>query len=154
MTLDRNATDLRALVEEILFQFRKLDTGIANGPHAYLSCQELRVVEYLGDSGPRMMKELAEFLLLAVNSITSIVDGLETKGIVRRQRSEQDRRIVHVELTEAGQRAYKAAVDEKLQLLRGMLAALTEDEQTIFLVLFRKIARAGWTKGRDLASSA
>jgi len=154
MTLDHNATDLRGLVEDILFQFRKLDSATVNGPHAELSCQELRLVEHLGDSGPRMMKELAEFLLLAVNSITSVVDHLETKGIVRRQRSEQDRRIVRVELTEVGQRAYQAAVDEKLQLLRGMLAALNEDEQTIFLILFRKIARAGWAQVRKLAPSA
>src|SRR5262249_10479196 len=118
--LDRNATDLRALVEQILFQFRKLDTA-ANGPHAALSCQELRLDEHLGDSGPRRMKELAEFLLLAVTSVTTIVDNLEKRGIVRRQRSEEDRRIVRVELTEVGRRASQAAVNEKLQLLRGML---------------------------------
>src|SRR5437870_4110431 len=137
--LDRNAEDLRAIVEDILYQFRLLDTATANGPHVELSCQELRMVEHLGDRGPLMMKQIAEFLLLAVNSVTSTVDNLEKKGIVRRQRSEQDRRIVHVELTNAGKTAYKAATAEKLQLLRSMLAPLTEDEQTIFLVLFRKI---------------
>ena len=35
-----------------------------------------------------------------------------------------------------------------------MLAALTEDEQTIFLVLFRKIARAGWGQMHKVASTA
>jgi DNA-binding MarR family transcriptional regulator len=153
-TLDRNAEELRAVVEDILYQFRLLDTATANGPHVELSCQELRVVEHLGDRGPRMMKQLAEFLLLAVNSVTSTVDNLENKGIVRRQRSEQDRRIVHVELTEAGKTASEAATAEKLQLLRSMLAPLTEDEQTIFLVLFRKIARAGWGQVHKIAPSA
>jgi MarR family transcriptional regulator, organic hydroperoxide resistance regulator len=90
-----------------------------------------------------MMRELAEFLLLAVNSVTSTVDNLEKKHLVRRQRSEEDRRIVHVGLTDVGRNVYNAAVEEKLSLLRGMLAPLTEDEQEIFMVLFRKIARAG-----------
>ena len=73
--LDQNAEDLRAVVEDILYQFRLLDTATANGPHVELSCQELRVVEHLGDRGPRMMKQLAEFLLLAVNSVTSTVEA-------------------------------------------------------------------------------
>ncbi len=105
--------------------------------------QELLLVEYLGDSGQRMMRELAEHLQLAVNSITGTVDKLERKLLVERQRSEEDRRVVHVALTKAGQDVYEANLKEKLAFLRRMLAALTEDEQEIFMVLFRKIARAG-----------
>jgi DNA-binding MarR family transcriptional regulator len=152
--LDRHVNDLRDLVEDILYQFRLVDAAAANGPHAELSCKELGVVEYLGDSGPRMMRELAEFLLLAVNSVTSTVDNLEDKGIVRRQRSEEDRRVVRVELTDAGRAAYKAAVAEKLRLLRSMLEALTEDEREIFMVLFRKIARAGRSQVQKKRSPA
>ena len=122
-TLDRNAHELRTLVEDILHQFRVLDTAAAHGPHIDLSCQELRVVERLGDAGPHMMRELAEFLLLAVNSVTSTVDNLEKKGLVVRQRSQEDRRVVHVELTEAGRAAYAGAVGEKLALFRLSISA-------------------------------
>jgi DNA-binding MarR family transcriptional regulator len=152
--LDRRAGELRVLVEDFLSQFRVVDTVAANGPHVELSVQELRLVEYLGDSGPRMMRELAEFLLLAVNSVTSTVDNLEKKGIVSRQRSAEDRRVVRVELTDAGKVAYHAAVGEKMSMLRNMLNALTDDEQEIFMVLFRKIARAGRSQVQKIASSA
>jgi DNA-binding MarR family transcriptional regulator len=152
--LDRRAAELRELVEDMLSQFRKVDAASTNGPHADHSIQELRVVEYLGDEGPRIMRELAEFLVLAVNSVTSIVDSLEKKHLVRRQRSEQDRRVVRVELTEAGKTVYQAALKEKMQLFRSMLTSLTEDEQEIFMVLFRKIARAGRAQVAKLAPSA
>jgi len=152
--LDRKATELRDVVEDILHQFQIVDAAVADGPHVDLSCKELRVVEHLGDHCPRMMRELAEFLLLAVNSVTSTVDNLERKGIVRRLRSDADRRVIRVELTDAGSAAYQAAVKEKLQLLRSMLNALTEDEQEIFMVLFRKIARAGRSQAQKMASSA
>jgi DNA-binding MarR family transcriptional regulator len=142
-SLDRKAASLRDLVQDILSQFRFVDATAADGGHAALSMQELRLVEFLGDKGPRKMSELAEHLLLAVNSVTSTVDNLEAKGIVRRQRSEEDRRIVRVELTEGGQSVYRGAVEEKQLFLRTMLEALTPDEQEIFMVLFRKIARAG-----------
>jgi MarR family 2-MHQ and catechol resistance regulon transcriptional repressor len=116
--------------------------------------QECRVVEYLGEEGPHMMRQLAEFLSLAVNSVTTLVDNLEKKGIVRRQRSEEDRRVVRVELTDAGKVAFEAAFEEKLRLLRSMLNALTEDEQEICMVLFRKIARGGRSQVQKLATSA
>jgi len=141
--LDRKTTELRALVQDMLHQFRKVDAQTANGPHVDLSGQELRLVQYLGDAGPQKMTRIAEYLLLAVNSVTSTVDNLERKRIVRRKRSDDDRRVVHVELTPAGHAIYRAALDEELSLLRKMLAALTVDEQEIFMVLFRKIVRDG-----------
>jgi DNA-binding MarR family transcriptional regulator len=141
--LDRRAADLRRDVCDIVHQFKVVDAAAANGPHAELSMQELRVVEFLGDRGPRMMRELAEHLLVAVNSVTGTVDNLEAKKLVRRQRSEEDRRVVRVELTAAGHAVYGSAVEEKLLLLRSMLASLTDDEQEIFMVLIRKIRLRG-----------
>lgn len=152
--LERKATELHGLVQDMLYQFRLVEAASANGPHADLSMQELRVVEYLGDEGAHRMGELAEFLLLAVNSVTTLVDNLEKKQLVRRQRSEEDRRIVLVELTEAGQKIYAAAFQEKLLLLRNMLSGLTDEEQDIFMVLFRKIARSGRSQAAKLAPSA
>jgi MarR family 2-MHQ and catechol resistance regulon transcriptional repressor len=152
--LDERAADLRREVAEIVHQFQLVDAAATEGPHAQLSLQELHVLEFIGDGGPRMMRELAERVLVAVNSMTSTVDRLEEKKIVRRRRSEEDRRVVHVELTAAGHAAYAAALEEKMRLLRSMLAALTEEEQEILLVLFRKIARAGRAQVQKLSTSA
>lgn len=139
-TLSQNAAELRNLVQAFLQRFREVDATATNGPHADLSMQELRVVELLGDAGPTMMRQLAEYMLLAVNSVTSLVDKLENQGLVRRTRSDEDRRVIHVELTTAGKKVYDAAVVEKLSLLRLMLGRLSSDEQEKFMSLFRKIA--------------
>jgi MarR family 2-MHQ and catechol resistance regulon transcriptional repressor len=152
--LNRRVADLQDLVQDILKQFQCVNAAAANGPHAELNMQELRLVEFLGNEGPRMMRELAEHLAVAVNSVTSIVDHLERKGLVRRQRSEQDRRVIRVELTESGHKIYQSLVDVNRRLFRSMLGALTEDEQEIFLVLFRKIARAGRSQVQKLTPSA
>lgn len=140
--LDRRAADLQALIQDILERFHSVNATAANGPHVALNMQELRVVEFLGNEGPRMMRQLAEYLTVAVNSMTSIADSLEQKGLVRRQRSDEDRRVVRVELTDSGRDIHHSLTEVHLQLFRTMLRALTEDEQEIFMVLFRKIARA------------
>jgi len=152
--LDRRAADLREVVQDILKQFQSVNAAAANGPHVELKMQELRVVELLGNEGPRMMRQLAEYLAVAVNSVTSIVDGLETKQLVRRTRSDQDRRVIRVELTDAGREIYDSLVEVNLRLFRSMLGALSEEEQENFMVLCRKMARAGRSGVKELAPSA
>jgi MarR family 2-MHQ and catechol resistance regulon transcriptional repressor len=152
-SLDRRAVDLQEVVQDILKQFQCVHAAAANGPHVELNMQELRLVEFLGNEGPRMMRELAEHLTVAVNSVTSIVDNLERKRLVRRRRSEEDRRVIRVQLTHPGRETYQSLVEVNLRLFRSMLGALTEDEQESFLVLFRKIARAGRSQVHRMASA-
>lgn len=142
-SLSQNASELHSLVQEFLQRFREVDATNANGPQADLSMQELRVVERLGDVQSTMMKELAEYMPLAVNSVTSLVDNLEKRGLARRNRSVEDRRVVNVELTDVGREVYQAAVNEKRSLLKLMLGALNAEEREVFMTMFRKIARAG-----------
>jgi DNA-binding MarR family transcriptional regulator len=78
---------------------------------------------------------------------------LETKGLLRRQRSAEDRRVVRVELTDAGQETYRTCVEMHLRFNRSILGTLTEDEQEIVLVLFRKIARAARSQVQQLSAT-
>jgi DNA-binding MarR family transcriptional regulator len=141
--IDRKATDLGDLMREISEQFQTLNASAACHPSMELSIQEFRVVEHIGKVGPRMMRELAEYLRLAVNSVTALVDNLERKGFVSRHRSDEDRRVIRVGLTDTGLDAFGNIAAGKSKFFRSMLESLTEEEQTIFLLLFRKIARAG-----------
>ena len=140
--LDRSATELRGLVQAFIHRFEAINAAAVNGPHADLSGQEVRVVERLGDRGPAMMRELAGHLFLAANSVTNLVDNLERRGLVRRQRSDEDRRVVRVELTGSGHAVYTAASGVMFAVLRGMLEVLGAKERETFVALFRKIAGA------------
>ncbi|WP_437206255.1 MarR family winged helix-turn-helix transcriptional regulator [Planctomicrobium sp. SH664] len=141
--LDQHAREMEKLVQEILCRFQAVNTKFLSGPHAHLNHQELRVVEYLGKAGARSMRDLAGYLSLAVNSVTTIVDGLVDKRLAKRERSSTDRRIVYAELTPSGKKVWNSFEKMRLQLHRTLLSPLTSDEQEIFLVLFRKIARDG-----------
>lgn len=150
-SLEQRAFDLGLVVRDILKQFQLLHRAAAQGPQANLGHQDLRVIEHLGESGAQMMRSLAEQLGVAVNSMTNIVDNLELQGLAQRTRSDEDRRVIHVELTEKGKLIYQSAAHAKSQFHRALLAALTEDEQEIMLVLFRKIAREGWMQVEKLS---
>jgi DNA-binding MarR family transcriptional regulator len=143
--IDRRAAEFRALQEAVHARLSGLDlTALVNLTVA-LTVQELRSLEFLAAAEPRKTKDLAEHLCLAVNSVTDIVDALERKGLARRRRDDVDRRIVRVELTEAGRDAAETIKAGVLDIYRTYLSALTADEQETLLALYRKIARVGRT---------
>ncbi len=141
--IERRIADFEISIREIIQQFQKLHASLVNAPHVNLGPHDMGTIEYLGESGPQMMRAIAERLGLAVNSVTPIVDSLERKDLVIRTRSESDRRVVNVELTEEGLRAYEQATMLKRQFHLSLLNALTVEEQELLIVLFRKIAREG-----------
>src|SRR4051812_22136205 len=106
--IDRRAAEFRALQEGIHARLRDLDLSAMGDLTLALTVQEFRSLEFLATAEPRKTKELAEYLRLAVNSVTDVVDSLEKKGLARRQRDDADRRIVRIELTKAGRDAARA----------------------------------------------
>jgi DNA-binding MarR family transcriptional regulator len=79
---------------------------------------------------------LAERLQLKHNSAVGLVDRLEEKGLVRRERSARDRRQVLVTLTEAGEALlrdlslhHRADLRASAPLFARALAHLTEERE-------------------------
>ncbi len=82
---------------------------IANGKAATASelCQNMK-----GDTG----------------SMTRMLDRLEQKGLIRRERSSEDRRIVRLFLTEAGQKLYPKLPPIAIKVLNQYLQGFSRDE--------------------------
>jgi DNA-binding MarR family transcriptional regulator len=105
--------------------------------------QEMTMIEFLGKKrGPMIMSELSDSARLCLSTATGLIDGLVSKGLVMRSRSDEDRRVVQVQLTEEGQNVYEQVLKARLNMVRGMLGALDPAEQEIFVTLFRKIVAA------------
>ena len=56
----------------------------------------------LADGQPRTMGALAQALGASLPSMSGIIDRVESRGLIERIRSLDDRRVVHVRLTQAG----------------------------------------------------
>jgi MarR family 2-MHQ and catechol resistance regulon transcriptional repressor len=126
--LDRTATDALSTLESIALR-----------PHD-LSHAGFVLLMSLWIIGPRETRELAAVLRLTKGAIVSSVDTLERRGLVARTRSETDRRLVSVSLTEAG-RDLIARVQEDWHTLEvKVTAGLTDDEKQTLASLCRKVA--------------
>ena len=140
--VSKNALLLNEYITSIVRAYRVLDTQVASSPTQSLTKQELFVIEHLGSSGPSIMSGLAEYLGIAVNTATTVVDALERKGVVRRERAAENRRKVWVQLTPAGRRVYQVYLAEQSRAAEFLLSSLTPEEQQIYMVLMKKIGQA------------
>ena len=84
--IDRRAAEFRALQEGIQARLQGLDLSALGDLTLALTIQEFRSLEFLASVELRKTKELAEYLGLAVNSVTDVVDALEKKGLARRRK--------------------------------------------------------------------
>src|SRR5437868_9575525 len=80
-----------------------------------LTPSQFGVLEVLLHGGPRFQGELAKKLLRCTGSITSVVDGLEQRGMVERRRDPEDKRFVRVSLTPKGKRAIEEVFPRHVQ---------------------------------------
>lgn len=106
-----------------------------------LTVSQFGVIEALYHLGPLLPGELAGKILKSSGNMTTVIDNLEKRGFVHRQRREDDRRKVDIILTDTG----KALVEE---LLPGHIAGvvttfdvLSPDEQDQLQALCKKLGR-------------
>ncbi len=77
-----------------------------------------------------------------MGALTRIVDGLESAGLVRRERSERDRRAVEIALTAEGRRRVQSSKRLMVELLNGLVATYSKNEiDTLIALLQRMLQR-------------
>ena len=102
---------------------------------------DLRALEMVEKNPSIILRDIREALGMPHSTLTSVIDRLEGRGLVRRTITERDRRSYGLELTKRG-RAFRARHDRAdhelaIQLLRVLGSA--EDRRTFLDALARVI---------------
>lgn len=136
--MDSKARHLTEYLQQLInrFQVLKIDK---TPPEYEFNFRELRVIQFLGFNGPSIMREIADNLGMVVSTATGIVDRLVDKDLVMRERPEEDRRIVKVELTDKGREVYQWDFEEHVQIVRELLESLDTEDQKLFVNIMKKI---------------
>ncbi|MBD2519896.1 winged helix-turn-helix transcriptional regulator [Nostoc sp. FACHB-973] len=111
------------------------------GEAANLSKQECRVINVVGQSQSLIMREISERSGLSITNTTGIVEKLVKKGYLRRERSDEDRRIVRICLTPEGEKIYAMEVENYRKVSQAIMNALDEQEQQQMLRMMKKATR-------------
>src|SRR5438034_6492599 len=103
-----------------------------------LSFSQAHALRLLDPETPMPMSALAERLFCDASNVTGIADRLETRGLVRRQSAEGDRRVKALTITPKGVKLREQVVELMTQP-PAAIAALDEEDQ---LALRDILARA------------
>ncbi len=106
-----------------------------------LTASQFGVLEALLHLGPLMQRQLAEKLLKSGGNITMVIDNLEKRGLVKRDRQAEDRRCITVCLTPEGEQLIQNLFPTHVAAVLAEMSSLTESEQEELGRLCRQLGK-------------
>lgn len=106
-----------------------------------LTWSQFAVLEALYHLGHMTQGEISAKVLKSGSNMTTVIDNLERDRLVRRERDANDRRVIHVHLTEAGSAKVEAVLPGHIAALVDEFKVLSASEQETLGELCKKLGK-------------
>lgn len=106
-----------------------------------LGLSDFAVLEILLHKGPLPVNTIGRQVMLTSGSITTAVDRLEKKRLVRRQACPNDRRVTFVTLTTTGRSLIRRVFKVHADRLETLFEPLSEPERSTLAALLKKLGK-------------
>jgi len=138
---DERATSLKLLV--VLSKAYKaiMEQAVKDVKRYGLSPSEFSILEVLFAKGRVPLQQIGEKVLITSGSMTYNIDKLETKGLLRRVPSAEDRRVVFAELTEAGNELFHRIFPEHADNMHAIMQIVPLEERRAAIELLKKLGK-------------
>ena len=138
--------NINHMLNEVLVRlFRNINVieerAICTGDYKDVTANDMHVIEAIDMEEARNMTSVARSLGVTTGTLTIAVNSLVKKGYVERVRSEEDRRVVLVSLSEKGKRAYLHHRQFHEQMIEAIVEELSEEEQAVLEKALVKLDR-------------
>jgi DNA-binding MarR family transcriptional regulator len=134
--------EVDAIVETIIYLYtesRRLTKGLAS--QFGLTGPQLTVIKLLETFDNLSLSSLSERIRAQNSTVTGIIDRMEREGLVRRERSTSDRRVVHIRLSEKGQKLAQQIQVEPMEIFRAALLGLSNADLRDLLRIMNKLQK-------------
>ena len=132
-------------IDEVLISLRRVTRAIdLHSKHlmktAGLTAPQMLILQTLRDQGDAIISDVAHQISLSQATVTSILDRLEKRGLVMRERSQQDKRKVYACLTDAGNDLIRNAPMPRQDYFIRQFSDLQDWEQTQIISALQRVA--------------
>lgn len=143
---DRKSADQESALKTYVVLMRAAGS-LTDRVHAPLRAHKLTtgqfgVLEALYFAGSMRANELSGKVLLSSANVTLILDNLEKRGLVRRERESGDRRCITIHLTDSGAALIGEIFPEHAERISKAFAALSASERERLAGLLKKLGKA------------
>ena len=105
MTTDQALNDLLIILFKDIMEIE--GKCLVTSEYGDISYNDFHIIEAIGIEQPKSMTEIAARMKVTMGTLTKAMDGLTEKGYAIRERSNKDKRVMDVSLTEKGKKAFR-----------------------------------------------
>lgn len=114
-----------------------------------MTTNDMRVIEAIGMEGQKNMTTVAKALHVTTGTLTISINSLVKKNYVERVRSEEDRRVVLVSLTNKGEKAFLHHKRFREQMTDAIVEQLSEEEKAVLQKALERLNHFFFSKKND-----
>ena len=135
-------TSVDQVLEAVIYLYtesRRITKELAR--RADLTGPQLTVLKLLEQFGDLSLSGLSERIRAQNSTVTGIIDRMEREGLVVRERSKEDRRVVFIRMTDKGRALAREIPVEPMEIFRSALESLSGEEMRTLLRIMTKLAK-------------
>lgn len=118
---------------------RKMSREVSEALQFPVMGPQMELLEFLASRGPVKMSDLAAELGISLGAVTALADRMARAGMIERQRSTSDRRVILLVLTDHGQRVLEQIAQARNTVMKKYFGKLTAGELSQMEALCRKM---------------
>jgi DNA-binding MarR family transcriptional regulator len=130
---------LQELSTHMFVVFRTLRNEIAKVFEGFIPMNEFVVLRVLYWRNEEMVSRVASELHVSNSHITAVSEKLIQKGLLIRSRSETDRRVVMLKITEQGKKLVEEMEMKKRDYIKEKFSFLTEEEIKAMIDAYKRL---------------
>ena len=135
-TLTRYCDRLDEMLQHFL---RRMHQELAGVMEKGVTGNQFVMMKIVNDLGRVTVSRVAEDLCVSLSAITALVDRLCRAGLMVRQRSEEDRRVVWLELTEEGRAVVYDCMQARRRVIQRYLGQMAEEDLLHMIKIYEKV---------------
>ena len=126
-----DAEQLNSFLVDVFGRINKIEErAMAGGLGSAVSITEIHIIEKI---------EVARSIGVTLATLTVACDKLVAKGLVRRVRSQEDRRVVNIMLTDKGRAAYEYHKDFHERMIASLVDTLSPEQTALLAQSLEKL---------------
>ena len=134
----------RAINDILVHLFNEIweleEKAIITEEYKDITNNDMHIIEAIGLGEGNNMSTIARKLNITVGSLTTSMNSLVKKQYAERIRSEKDRRVVYIRLTEKGIKAYHHHEEFHKKMTDTVVAALDKEEVPVLVKTLNSLA--------------
>lgn len=104
-----------------------------------LSITDFSVLEVLFHKGKQTIQQIGKSILISSGSMTYVIDKLEQKGLLKRNACPDDRRVIHVTLSDTGLELMNVIMPKHKKFVDDTFDSLDINELDTLVLLLKRL---------------